>query len=142
MARTKANERKTVEIARKRIPMKKLLHGKEIREAAKSLEEFRLQFKEQEFLYGGKITVQVDSYGETTAVVHRMETDKEFEDRLEKARIAAELKKERERKRREQEAIKAKELEFRRRASNIERMRSLAKELGLSQKDLVDILDR
>ena len=133
----KATERKTIEIARKRVPLKKLLHGKEIRDAAKSLEEFRLQFKEQEFLYGGKITIQVDSYGETTAVVRRQETDKEFADRMERSRLAAEAKKRRERERAAAAEKRAQEEAANKKARAAEYIQKLAKEAGLS----VDILD-
>ena len=93
----KKNERKTVEVGRKRVPLKKLLHGKEIRVAAKALEDFRLQLVEQEFLLGAKITLHFDSYGDLTAVAKRPETDNEMFKRLEKARLVAEAKAERER---------------------------------------------
>jgi len=90
---TKTTQRKTVEVARKRVPLRKLLHGKEIRAAAKALEDFRMNLNEAEFLYGAKITLTMDTFGECVAVARRPETDKEFADRMEKARLAAEAKK-------------------------------------------------
>ena len=45
-------QRQSVELGKKRVPLKKLLHGKEIRAAAKALEDFRLIFNEQEILCG------------------------------------------------------------------------------------------
>jgi hypothetical protein len=139
MARNK-QDRKTVEIDRKRIPLRSLIHGKEIRDAAKSLEEFRMKLNEKEFLYGAKLYIDWKDYSTVDIVARRLETDKEYEDRLEKARIAAEQKALRDRKR-AAEAVKRAELEqFRQRAAAVENLRKTAKQLGLSGKDLVDLL--
>lgn len=135
-----AQQRKTVEVARKRVPLKKLLHGREIREAAKALEDFRMTLNEAEFLYGAKIHLTMDSYGECQAVAKRLETDKEFADRMEKARLAAEAKKAREAKRREAEKQAQIEQAFRRRANAREYIRKVAEEHGITSDDLVDIL--
>jgi hypothetical protein len=137
---TKTTQRKTIEVARRRVPLKKLLHGKEIREAAKALEDFRMNLNEAEFLYGAKITLMMDSYGELQAVARRLETDKEFADRMEKARLAAEAKKAREAKRRAEEEKRAIEAAFRRRAQAAEYIRNVAKEHGITSDELVDIL--
>lgn len=139
---TRKQEKKTIEIDRRRIPLKKLLHNKEIREAAKALEDFRLGLNEQEFLYGAKIYVVMAEFGEAHAVARRLETDKEFMDRMERARIAAELKRERERKRALQAEERARNEEFRRRAAAVETIRKMARESGMSTKDLVDLLDK
>lgn len=136
----KTAQRKTVEVARKRVPLKKLLHGKEIREAAKSLEDFRMNLNEAEFLYGAKITLTMDVYGEWIAVAKRLETDKEFADRMERARLAAEAKKAREAKRREAEKQAQIEQAFRRRANAREYIRKVAEEHGITSDELVDIL--
>lgn len=137
---TKTTQRKTVEVARKRVPLKKLLHGKEIREAAKALEDFRMNLNEAEFLYGAKITLTMDTYGECVAVARRPETDKEFADRMEKARLAAEAKKAREAKKKADEEKRAIEQAFYRRAKAVEYIRNMAKEAGISSNELVDIL--
>jgi hypothetical protein len=137
---TKTTQRKTVEVARKRVPLKKLLHGKEIRAAAKALEDFRMNLNEAEFLYGAKIHITMDSYGECTAVAKRLETDKEFADRMEKARLAAEAKKAREAKRKAENEKLAIEAAFRRRAQAAEYIRNVAKEHGITSDELVDIL--
>ena len=92
-------QRKTVELKQVRIPLRKLLHGFEIREAAKNLENFRLKLLEEELMLGAKLTIKMESYGEAVLVAKRLETDKEYADRLERARLAAEAKKEREAKR-------------------------------------------
>jgi hypothetical protein len=137
---TKTTQRKTVEVARKRVPLKKLLHGKEIRAAAKALEDFRMNLNEAEFLYGAKITLMMDSFGDCQAVAKRLETDKEFADRMEKARLAAEAKKAREAKRKAENEKLAIEAAFRRRAQAAEYIRNVAKEHGITSNDLVDIL--
>ncbi len=134
---TNRNDRKTVEVARKRVPLRKLLHGKEIREAAKALEDFRMNLNEAEFLYGAKITITMDSYGECMAVAKRLETDKEYADRIEKARIAAEAKAERERIRKKREEQRRIEEEANKRQRTADYIKKLAKEAGIS----VDILD-
>lgn len=128
----KTQERKTIEVDRKRVPLRKLFHGKEIREAAKALEDFRLNLNEAEFLYGAKITIQMDTYGECTAVAKRPETDKEFADRLEKARLAAEAKKERERIKKLKEEQRKKDEETNRKQRAAEYIQKLAKEAGIS----------
>ena len=137
---TKTTQRKTVEVARKRVPLRKLLHGKEIRAAAKALEDFRMNLNEAEFLYGAKITLTMDTFGECVAVARRPETDKEFADRMEKARLAAEAKKAREAKRRDAEKQAQIEAAFRRRANAREYIRKVAEEHGITSDELVDIL--
>ena len=137
---SKVMNRKRIEIASKRIPMKKLLHGKEIREAAKALEDFRMNLNEQEFLYGAKITLQVKEYGETYAVASRLETDNEYEDRIEKARLAAEAKKERDRIRKLKEAERARIDAEMRKERVAQHIKDLASTNGLSKQELLDIL--
>lgn len=134
---TKLNQRKTIEVGSKRIPLRQLLNGKEIREAAKALEDFRMKLNEEEFLYGAKISIKWENYDSVYAVARRPETDKEFANRLEKQRLAAEAKAERARikairdeERRRQEAAT-------RKARVAEHIKNLAKEAGIS----VDILD-
>lgn len=136
----KANARKTIEIGRKRIPLRTLMHGKEIREAAAAVEQFRMKLNEQEFLFGAKITIDWKDYGMVDVVARRLETDNEYADRLEKARLAAEAKAERERKRKiELEKRKAEE-EVRKRARAAETIRKMALENGIGHNELIDIL--
>ena len=71
MARNKL-DRKTVEIDRKRIPLRTLIHGKEIRDAAKALEDFRVKLNEKEFLYGAKLYVDWKDYGTVDIVARRL----------------------------------------------------------------------
>ena len=132
--------RKMVEVGRKRIPMKKLLHGKEIRDAAKALEDYRLHLNEAEFLFGAKITIVMGEYGEATAVAKRPETDNEYADRIEKARLAAEAKKEREKKRQLAEAEKARRDAETRKVRTAAHIKELAKANGLTQQELIDML--
>ena len=134
---SKVNERKTIEVGSKRIPLRQLLHGKEIREAAKALEDFRMKLNEQEFLYGAKITVKWDNYGDVYAVARRPETDKEFADRLEKARIAAEAKAERARIKAKREAQRKLDEEANKKARVAEYIQKLARDAGIA----VNILD-
>jgi pyruvate/2-oxoglutarate dehydrogenase complex dihydrolipoamide acyltransferase (E2) component len=138
MARQPKTDRKTVEIGRKRIPLRSLLHGKEIRDAAKSIEEFRMKMNEQEFLYGAKLYIDWKDYGTADIVARRLETDKEYEDRLERARIAAEQKRERERRAKEQEEARAAQRALRKKIDAAAAIKKLAEEAGI----LVDILDR
>lgn len=137
------SERKLIEIDKKRIPMKRLLHGKEIREAMAELEKFRQQYNEQEFFYGAKVYLQVGTYGETFAIVRRPETDKEYEKRLKEEQAAAEAKLRRaeaarirkEEKARRKEAKALAEAE-QRRLAEIEAVKLAARKLGLTAKDL------
>lgn len=92
-------KKKQIEVDRKRLPLKSILHGKEIREAAQALEQFRLELNEKEIMYGCTLTIVMRDYGEAHLVARRMETDEEWMNRCEKARLAAERKKEREAKR-------------------------------------------
>lgn len=134
------NVRKTVEIGSKRIPLRKLLHGKEIREAAKAIEDFRLHFKEEEILMGAKLHLKWGDYNEAHLVATRLETDQEFSDRLEKQRLAEEAKQERARirKLREQERARLEEENRKERIAN--HIRDLAKSNGLTSRDLETIL--
>lgn len=139
MARNKI-ERKMVEIDRKRIPLKKLLHGKEVRDAAKAIEEYRLHLNEKEFLYGATLKIIMNDYSEAYMVATRLETDAEYNDRLERARIAAEQKAERERKRiLAAEAKAQRELETRKQRA-LDTMKALAQTNGLTAEDLKALL--
>jgi len=124
--------KKFIELDKKRIPLRQLLHGKEIREAARALEDFRMKLNEQEFLYGAKITIKWENYGEAYAVARRLETDKEFEDRIEKARLAAEAKAERERLRKLKEAKLREQEELNKKARVAEYIQKLAREAGIA----------
>lgn len=129
---TKKMERKTIEIDRKRIPLRSLIHGKEIREAAKSIEDFRMKLNEKEFLYGAKIYVDWKDYSSVDIVARRLETDKEFTDRLEKQRLAAEAKVERERIKKIKAEERAREEEANKKARIAEYIKKVAKEAGIA----------
>jgi len=134
----KKQDRKQIEIGRKRIPLRKLLHGKEIRDAAKTLEEFRKTLNEQEFLHGAKLFVDWQDYGMCDIVARRPETDKEYADRLERARVAAEQKALREQKRIAEAEQRAHREIIRKKQEAVDLIQKLAKGAGIS----VDILDR
>jgi uncharacterized protein YlxW (UPF0749 family) len=137
---TKTNQRKTVEVGRKRIPLRKLIHGKEIREAAKALEDFRLTFNEQEIMFGAKLTITMDTYGEAILVANRPESDNEMAKRLEKARLAEEAEKERERKRKLAEAIRAKNRDEDRKKQAVITIENLIQNNGLTARDFAAVL--
>lgn len=130
------HKRKMVEVDRKRVPLRKLLHGKEIRDAAAALEEYRLKLNEAEFLYGAKITLTMDSYGECVAVAKRLETDSELAARLERARLAEEAKKEREARKAIEAEHRAAAAAERQRKQAIETMKNLMKVNNVSFDDL------
>lgn len=137
---TKKLERKTVEIDRKRIPLRSLIHGKEIREAAQALETFRLKMNDKEILYGAKLYIDWIDYGTCEIVARRPETDNEYAERLERLRISEELKRQRELNKKKLAEQRAREEEFRKRANAVETIRRMAKENGLTQEQLVDLL--
>lgn len=137
---TKKLTRKTVELAHKRIPLRKLLHGKDIRTAAKALEDFRLGFNEHEILFGATLTIKMDTYGEAVLYAHRPETDKEYEARLEAARLAEEAKKEREAKRKLMAAEKAKRDALDRKKNIAQRAKEMALSNGISIEELTEML--
>lgn len=139
----KTRERKTVEIGRKRIPFKKLFDGKEIREAAKALENFRLCFNEAEILYGAKLTIHMGTYydNEASLVAARPETDNEYDERIAKAERAAELKVKRAAEKKEADRLKAIEKEANKQKDALEKIREVAKANGLTIKQLQTLLD-
>ena len=137
---TKKLDRKTVEVGRKRVPLRKLFHNKEIRVAAKALEDFRLHLIEQEFLLGAKITLQMDTYGECIAVAKRLESDNEYDQRMEKLRLADEAKKVREAKRKLYLAEKKKRDELMHKERVMQSIKEMAKTNGLSIDDLTSML--
>lgn len=89
-------ERILVTIGRKRVPIKRILHGRELREAMAEFELFRQQFNEQEFLLGGRVYLQW-SDGECWAECRRPETDREYAARQQWLAEQAALKAERKR---------------------------------------------
>lgn len=136
MTTEQKQKRKMIEVDRKRVPLRKLFHGKEIRQAAAALEEYRLKLNEAEFLYGAKITLTMDSYGECVAVAKRLETDKEFEARLERMRLAEEAKKEREARKVVEAELRAAAALERQRKQAIETMKNLMKSNNVTLDDL------
>lgn len=141
-----ATDRKLVEIKRKRLPLKKLLHGHEIREAMTQMEQFRRQFNEQEFFYGAHVYLEVVDYDRIDAVCKRPETDKEYAARMEDIRIREQEKFEREQKRSAREEqrrlaqeAKAAQAAEEQRLRDLEVMKVMARRLGLSSKELAEL---
>jgi hypothetical protein len=139
---TKKLERKTVEIDRRRLPLRSLIHGKEIRNAAQALEDFRLKMNDKEILYGAKLYIDWVDYGNCSVVARRPETDQEYADRLERLRLAEEAKKERERKRQLAAEMKARQEEANKKAKTAEYIQQLVKEAGLSVEELNKLLTK
>ena len=141
-----ATDRRLVEIKRKRLPLKKLLNGREIREAMAEMENFRRQFNEEEFFYGAQLYLEVVDYDRIDAVCKRLETDKEYAARMEEIRAKEQLKFEREerrrlreearKKRQEEEAARAAEEQ---RQKDLDSLKAMARKLGLSSKELADL---
>jgi len=139
MPRKSPNERKTVQIKTIRIPLVKLLHGKEIRAAAKALEDFRLKMKEEEILQGATLTVKRDAWDrDFNLVATRLETDKEMADRIEKARLAAEAKKRREAEKKAAEAKREADRAIAEQRKAFDMIHELARKHGIHPRDLVD----
>jgi hypothetical protein len=120
--------------------LRKLLDGIEIRDAAENLKNFRLKLLEEELMQGAKLTIKMEAGYEAHLIAKRLETDKEFEDRLERVRLAEEAKKEREAKRKLMAAEKAKrEAEFRK--LNIAlRAKEMAMSNGMTIEELTEML--
>ena len=137
----KTEERKTIQVGSKRIALRSLLHGKEIREAAKALEDCRLALNEEEFLYGAKLIIKWESYGDIVLSARRPETDEEMATRLEKARIASEKKAEQERKRIAMEAEQREKCEQADRKAMLERIKAAAKKLKITEEEMREFLD-
>lgn len=135
----KALERKMVEIGKKRVPLRKLIHGKEIREASKAIEDFRLNFNEEEFMLGAKLVLKWETGGDAYLYALRLETDNEYSKRLEAHRIAEEQKAERARKRKLAEAERLKRLERDRKNNAVSTIENLIKANGLTPEDLAKL---
>lgn len=131
------SEKQLVDIGRHRVPLKTILHGREIRDAMAELEKFRRRFNEQEFMLGGRVYLEYRD-GECMATVKRLETDKEFAKRLELERAAAAAKAERKRQRELRAAEKERQRELKaaaereqRRLEEIAQIRAMAEKHGL-----------
>jgi hypothetical protein len=137
--RKKSTDRKTLTIKKLRIPLRKLLDGKEIREAAKNLEDFRLKMNELEILQGAKLTVKYDNWDSTfDLVATRPETDAEMNDRLEKARLALEAKQRREAEKKATEAKREADRVIAEQRKAFDMIHELARKHGIHPRDLVD----
>ena len=130
MTNAKTNERQYVELKRKRLSLCKLLHGLEIREAAKNIEKQRLLFNEEEILLGAKISIKMPTYNEVYLVAEKPETDNEYAARLEKLRLEEEAKAERKRKRDAAAAASIQRKKDRERESLKKQIQELAKTLS------------
>lgn len=141
-ARKNPNDRKILQIKKIRIPMVKLLDGKEIREAAKALENVRLKMNELEILHGATLTIKRDAWnGDYDLVATRPETDQEMADRLEKARLAAESKKRREAEKKILEAKRKEEARAKELIKTKDLLIKMAAEAGIGREHLVDFLN-
>jgi hypothetical protein len=137
--RKKSTDRKTIQIKKLRIPLRKLLDGKDIREAAKNLEDFRLKMNELEILQGAKLTVKYDNWDSTfDLVATRQETDAEMNDRLEKARLALEAKQRREAEKKAAEAKREADRVIAEQRKAFDMISELARKHGIHPRDLVD----
>jgi hypothetical protein len=140
--RKKTTDRKTIQIKKLRIPMVKLLDGKDIRTAAKNLEDFRLKMNELEILHGATLTVKYDNWNsDFNLVATRPETDNEMNDRLEKARLALEAKQRREAEKKIVEAKRKEEARAKELMQTKERLIKMALEAGIARENLVDFLN-
>ena len=140
--RKKTTDRKTLLIKKLRIPMVKLLDGKDIRTAAKNLEDFRLKMNELEILHGATLTVKYDNWNsDFNLVATRPETDNEMNDRLEKARLAAEAKQRREAEKKIVDAKRKEEARAKELIQTKERLIKMALEAGIDRENLVDFLN-
>jgi hypothetical protein len=140
--RKKTTDRKTLTIKKLRIPMVKLLDGKDIRTAAKNLEDFRLKMNELEILQGATLTVKYDNWNsDFNLVATRSETDQEMNDRLEKARLAAEAKQRREAEKKAADAKRKEEARAKELIQTKERLIKMAFEAGIDREHLVDFLN-
>jgi len=143
MPRPKKNptEPKKIKLKEQRIPMVKILNGKEIREAAKALEDFRLKFKEEEILYGAKLVIKYDAWdSDFNLIAERLETADEVSARLEKERLAIEAKKRREAERKAAEAKRREQEEQDRINRVLDDLRKHALKHGIPMDVLVDRL--
>lgn len=142
MPRKSANDRKILQIKKIRIPMVKLLDNKEIREAAKALENYRLKMNELEILHGATLTIKRDAWnGDYDLVATRPETDQEMADRLEKARLAAEAKQRREAEKKILEAKRKEEARAKELIKTKDLLIKMAAEAGIGREHLVDFLN-
>jgi hypothetical protein len=137
--RKNPNDRKIVQIKKIRLPIVKLLDGKEIREAAKALEDYRLKMNDLEILHGAKLTVKRDAWNDTyDLVATRPETDQEMAARLEKARKAAEAKQRRAAEKRAAEAKREADRVIAEQRKAFDMITELARKHGIHPRDLVD----
>ncbi len=134
-------KRKQIELKSERVPLKKLLNGYEIREAAQNLENFRLKLNEYEILYGARIKLKVADYGECSMTAVREETDEEYAKRVERARILAEQRQQAKQRRDALQAQRRREAEKLAKSQAVENLKQQMRAAGLSVSDLVDILD-
>jgi hypothetical protein len=140
--RKKTTDRKILTIKQARIPLVKLMNGKDIRTAAKNLEDFRLKMNELEILHGATLTVKYDNWNsDFNLVATRPETDNEMNDRLEKARLAAEAKQRREAEKKIVDAKRKEEARAKELIQTKERLIKMALEAGIDRENLVDFLN-
>ncbi len=145
-SRTKKDptERLLVEISKQRVPLKQILNGKEIREAMAEMEKFRRRFNEEEFMLGAKVYLSYGDY-ECWAVIKRLETDREYEQRQQWLAQEAAKKAERARIRqlKEYEAEQKRIAEEQQRAAEeaareLERAREIVEKYGYKLVDKMD----
>jgi hypothetical protein len=137
--RKKTTDRKILTIKQARIPLVKLLNGKDIRTAAKNLEDFRLKMNELEILHGATLTVKYDNWNsDFNLVATRPETDQEMADRLEKARLALEAKQRREAEKKAAEAKREADRVIAEQRKAFDMIHELARKHGIHPRDLVD----
>jgi hypothetical protein len=137
--RKNSTDRKIIQIKKLRIPLVKLLNGKDIRTAAKNLEDFRLKMNELEILHGATLTVKYDNWNsDFNLVATRPETDNEMNDRLEKARLALEAKQRREAEKKAAEAKREADRVIAEQRKAFDMISELARKHGIHPRDLVD----
>lgn len=134
-------KRKQIEIKSERVPLKKLLNGVEIREAAQALEQQRLKFNEYEILYGAKIKLKMSEYGECYMTAVREESDAEYNSRVEKARVLAEQRAQAQQRKAIREQQRRIEAEKLAKSQTLENLKQQMIRSGLTVDDLLEILE-
>lgn len=138
MPKKPSTERKIIVMKNVELELDQIFDNKTIREAQEALEKFRISLNEYEILYGATITMET-GWDSVYAKITRPETDREYNDRMERNRIARERKATAEQRKKEQDALKAKKKAELQRKNDLKVLKRLANEYKL---DIDSALER
>lgn len=141
---SKKKERLVVELAKERVPLRQVMHNKNLNDAAQSLKDIRAKWPklaELEFIHKATLRIKWIDYDTVYLIAERLETDNEYAKRMDELRRLEQQAKERAKRKAEQEAFRAAARKQAQMTNAVKTIADIASANGISREDLDRLMD-